>query len=146
MKNFQLLLERKSNDEQQHFRVCSLYFFVYSTLHFFMDDSESHVTRAGTLDAHQYSHSSCAQGPLGQDLRNELGFRQKASCFGLTGRQVDCLGCLHNQQGVCHPSAVVLGHDMCLRTDRQLGRLRRSRQHVLYLQSPNERRLRQGGA
>ena len=68
-----------------------------------------------------------------QDLCYALVHRQAPSCFGFAGRKAHHLGCLHNKQGPRDSPALILGHDLCLRPERKLRRLRWSRQHLFDL-------------
>lgn len=64
------------------------------------------------------------QGPSSQDLRHALVHRSEAPRFRFTGRQVDHMGCLHHKQSARHTTALLLGHDLRLRPERELRRLR----------------------
>ena len=49
-------------------------------------------------------------------------------------RQVDRVGQLQHEQGACHSSEVLVGHDLCLRSLWKLRGLWRARQHMLHIQ------------
>lgn len=60
----------------------------------------------------------------GKNLCHALGDGLKAAGQRLPGREAHHLGQLHHQQGPRHPAALLLGHDLCLRTLRELCGLR----------------------
>ncbi len=79
-----------------------------------------------------------AEGPSCKDLCDALVNRPEASCFGVAGRQAHHLGRIHHKQGSRYSPSIIMGHDLRLRPERKLRRLRRSRQHLLHLQSQLE--------
>lgn len=64
------------------------------------------------------AHAAHSTRSPGQDLCNALGQRLPEPCVRVTGRQTDCVGLAHDQQGARDPTALVLGHDLCLCTVR----------------------------
>lgn len=76
-----------------------------------LSDHKQHRPGGEDPDAHQEN----AEGAPGEDLRHALGHGLQAARQCLTGRQAHHLGQLHHKQGARHPSALLLGHDLCIR-------------------------------
>lgn len=103
-----------------------------------------HESRAGDQHAgadrsHPDAHAAHVARPPGQDLRDALGQRLAQPCVRLAGRQTDCVGLAHHQQGARHSVALVVGDDVRLRAVGQLCGVRRPGQHLLHLQSEDAR-------
>lgn len=60
---------------------------------------------------------------------------QAAHCFIVSGRKVDCLGCIHHKQGAFSHYANNMGDGLRLRSIWKFNRLRRSRQQSHRLSS-----------
>jgi hypothetical protein len=54
------------------------------------------------------------EGTSRKNLCNALVHRSKTFSISVAGWKAYYLGCLHNQQGSRHPSAILMGHDLCL--------------------------------
>ena len=80
------------------------------------------------------------QRPSGKDLCDALVNRSKTFSVSITGWEAHHLGRLHDQQGSCHSSQIIMGHDLCLRSQWQLCRLWWLGQHLLNLQPVVARR------
>ena len=95
---------------------------------------------------HWHETPSCPQGALGQDLRHALVDRSPSSGVGFPRWEAHHLGRVHHEQSPCHPPALVVGHDLRLRTERQLRGLWWSGQHLLGVQPLLARWSDTGGA
>ena len=61
----------------------------------------------------------------------------------ISGWQADCVGLVQHQQSACYTSAIIMGHDVCLRAQRQLRGQRRPRQHMFHIRAKDQRGQRQ---
>ena len=89
----------------------------------------------GSTASDWHETPSQPERPSCQNIRHALVNGQETLGFCFAGWETHHLGCLYHKQSARNSPSIILGHDLRLRSQRKLCRVRRSRQYMLNLQS-----------